>query len=412
MTQYNPSQKSPSLKPKRSLSSLRDAALLAAGQRALKRLQGGAISVTGPSGRQAVMGQGDVQARIALKSLKPLWQSVSRGGLGFAESYLDGDVETEDLGGLMRFYAGQYDVLSASGRGVFEVRGADKAWHRGRSNTREGSRSNIHAHYDLGNSFYKLWLDPGMTYSSALYQSTSDDLSVAQDAKYNKILEALRLEPGDSLLEIGCGWGGMAERSALTGATVKGITISNEQLDYARRRLQSAGLSSQAEVAFTDYRDVTGRYDHIVSIEMIEAVGEEHWPSYFATLRERLQPGGAAVVQAITIREEDFSLYSKRPDFIQRYIFPGGMLPTPEILKHQADKAGLTFETVERFGQSYAQTLRVWRDRFFAAWPEISALGFDDRFQRMWDYYLTYCEVGFERGYTDVGIYRFRRVGE
>ena len=196
------------------------------------------------------------------------------------------------------------------------------------------------------------------------------------------------------------------------GITVKGITISNEQLAYAQKRLQQAGLGERADIAFTDYRDVTGHFDHIVSIEMIEAVGEDHWPTYFATLRERLKTGGSAVVQAITIREQDFELYRKRPDFIQRYIFPGGMLPTPSILKQQAEAAGLKFETVHVFGQSYAETLRVWRERFFQAWPQIATLGFDDRFKRMGEYYLTYCEVAFERGYTDVGIYRFRRVGE
>jgi len=187
---------------------------------------------------------------------------------------------------------------------------------------------------------------------------------------------------------------------------VSAVTVSAEQLNYAKQRIETSGLHSKAEISFTDYRDVTGQYDRIVSIEMIEAVGEEHWPGYFATLANRLKPGGAAVLQAITIREEDFEGYRATPDFIQRYIFPGGMLPTVSIMQQMSQQAGLTFETVERFGASYAQTLRDWRDRFHAAWPEIAALGFDDRFRRMWDYYLTYCEVGFERGFTDVGIYR------
>jgi cyclopropane-fatty-acyl-phospholipid synthase len=392
------------------LKRLRDGALLAAGQRVLQHLDSGAVEVTAPTGRREVLGRGAVQADMRLKSLSPLWQSATRGGIGFAESYMAGDVETDDLGRLMRFYANHYDTLADKGRGLFEVRGADKSWHRARSNTREGSRSNIHAHYDLGNAFYKLWLDPGMTYSSALYKKPTDDLGSAQDAKYNCILDALRLGPDNSLLEIGCGWGGMAERAAKTGASVHGITISKEQLAFAQQRLHANGLADKAEIAFTDYRDVQGSFDHIVSIEMIEAVGEDHWPTYFSTLRERLKPGGSAVIQAITIREQDFPLYSQRPDFIQRYIFPGGMLPTPTILQQQAARVGLSFETIERFGTSYAATLVRWREQFFAAWPHIEKLGFDLRFQRMWDYYLTYCEVAFEHGYTDVGIYRFRRL--
>ena len=392
------------------LAAARDAMLLRAGQSALKSVSGASLRVTGPTGQSALLGRGPEAADMTLKSLRPLWQAARRGGIGFAESYIDGDIETGDLGRMMRFFADNYDHLTASGRGVFQVRSADKSWHRKRANTREGSKANISAHYDLGNAFYKQWLDPGMTYSSALYTRDASTLDEAQDAKYARIIEALQLGAGTSLLEIGCGWGGMAERGARAGADVSAVTVSSEQLAYARDRIGKAGLASRAELSFTDYRDVTGQYDRIVSIEMIEAVGEEHWPGYFATLNQRLKPGGCAVVQAITIREEDFPLYRARPDFIQRYIFPGGMLPTVSIMKEMSEKAGLSFEIIERFGPSYAQTLRDWRDRFHRAWPEISALGFDARFRRMWDYYLTYCEVGFERGYTDVGIYRMSKA--
>lgn len=393
----------------RSFAAARDALLLRASQAGLSRVAGASMRVTGPSGQSALLGHGPEAADMKLKSLRPLWHAAARGGIGFAESYMDGDVETGDLGRMMRFFADHYDQIAASGRGLFQVRGADKSWHRKRSNTREGSKANIHAHYDLGNEFYKLWLDPGMTYSSALYGRSGGSLEHAQDAKYARIIEALQIGPGTSLLEIGCGWGGMAERGAQAGAHVSAVTVSSEQLGYARNRIDKAGLSSRAEISFTDYRDVSGQYDRIVSIEMIEAVGEEHWPGYFATLANRLKPGGSAVVQAITIREEDFPLYRSRPDFIQRYIFPGGMLPTVSIMQQLSANAGLTFETIERFGPSYAQTLRDWRVRFHHAWPDISALGFDARFRRMWDYYLTYCEVGFERGYTDVGIYRMTK---
>jgi cyclopropane-fatty-acyl-phospholipid synthase len=395
-----------------SLARARDAVLLRAAQRVLKGLDGSSVKVTGPSGRSAIIGRGPQTASLELKSLRPLWQAATRGGLGFAESYMDGDVKVDDLGRVMRVFCDNYEQIAASGRGLFKVRGADKVWHRARSNTREGSKANIHAHYDLGNEFYKLWLDPGMTYSSALYPSEGASLDTAQDAKYARILEALQLGPGTSLLEIGCGWGGMAERGAIAGADVSAVTVSAEQLAYAQDRIEKSGLRTKAEVSFTDYRDVTGQYDRIVSIEMIEAVGEEHWLGYFATLANRLKPGGSAVVQAITIREEDFPLYRSRPDFIQRYIFPGGMLPTVSVMQQMAGQVGLSFETIERFGPSYAQTLRDWRAQFQTAWPKISALGFDERFRRMWDYYLTYCEVGFERGYTDVGIYRMTKPAD
>lgn len=393
------------------VASARDALLLRAAQRALKGLEGAAVRVSGPSGCSAVLGRGPEVANIRLHSLRPLWRAARKGGIGFAESYIDGDVETADLAGLMRFFAENFDQIADAGRGLFQVRSADKGWHRARANTRAGSKANIRAHYDLGNAFYKLWLDPGMTYSSGLYACAGQHLEAAQDAKYARVLEALQLGPGTSLLEIGCGWGGMAERVARAGAHVTAVTVSAEQLAYARERMEQHKLQTRAEIAFTDYRDVTGQYDRVVSIEMIEAVGEENWPCYFDALYSRLKLGGCAVVQAITIREQDFALYRSRPDFIQRHIFPGGMLPTVSILQKMSERAGLQFETVERFGPSYALTLRDWRSRFQAAWPSIAALGFDQSFKRKWEYYLTYCEVGFEQGFTDVGIYRMVKKG-
>ncbi len=388
---------------------LRDGLLLAAARKALSHVQGSSLRVSGPSGRTAILGTGRESAHLKIKSLRALSGAARRAGLGFAESFISGEVDTDDLAGVMRFFAGNYDQIAGSGRGLFRVRGADKGWHRARSNTREGSRANIHAHYDLGNAFYRLWLDPSMTYSSALYRTATQSLADAQDAKYAAVLEALQVRTGNSLLEIGCGWGSMAERAAQAGASVSAITVSAKQLAYAQAHLAKAGLDTRAAVSFTDYRDVTGQYDRIVSLEMIEAVGEEHWPQFFSTLASRLNPGGHAVLQAITIREQDFALYRSRPDFIQRYIFPGGMLPTVEIIQQMSERSGLKFETIERFGPSYAQTLRDWRSRFQAAWPQIAALGFDERFRRMWTYYLTYCEVGFEHGFTDVGIYRLSK---
>ncbi|MGQ0671726.1 MAG: class I SAM-dependent methyltransferase [Hyphomicrobium sp.] len=396
------------------LARLRDEALLSAACRTFERAGLSPIAVGLPSGTHRTLGStnigsGAATAHLHLKSFWPLWRSVRRGGLGFAESFMRGEIETDDLGDLIRYFLDNYETLVSSGRGRFEVSGSDRSWHQERDNTREGSRRNIAAHYDLGNAFYERWLDPGMTYSSALRQQEGQTLESAQEAKYALTLDALELKPGQRLLEIGCGWGGMAERAARAGSDVTAITVSNEQLAYTSQRLSAAGLGDAAEVRFQDYRDLAGTFDRLVSIEMIEAVGEAHWPTYFATIAERLKRGGTAVLQAITIREEDFALYRSRPDFIQRYIFPGGMLPTVTLMRQHAERVGLEFETVQRFGASYAWTLAEWRRRFRAAWPAIADLGFDERFRRMWEYYLIYCEVGFERGVCDVGTYRLHK---
>jgi cyclopropane-fatty-acyl-phospholipid synthase len=282
-------------------------------------------------------------------------------------------------------------------------------YHRSRSNTRAGSRANISAHYDLGNAFYRLWLDPSMTYSSALYASPHQSLETAQHAKCDRILDALELQSGQRLLEIGCGWGHFAMRAAERGAQVTGLTLSQEQLQEAQSLAERSGQNERTEFRLQDYRDTTETYDRIASVEMIEAVGEENWPDYFKTLHDRLTAGGTAVLQAITIDEAIYDTYRAKADFIQRYIFPGGTLPTHALIEQHAQAAGLTFETVELFGASYAKTLAEWRRNFHAAWPEIAKLGFDERFKRMWDYYLAYCEAGFERGTCDVGIYRLRK---
>lgn len=389
----------------------RDRALLNAAKRTFDRSKLGTLNVVMPSGLCSEIGVGgqDVPS-IRLNSLMPLWRSVRRGGLGFAESFIEGEIETDDLAGLIRYFLDNYETLVATGRGRFDVSRSDRRWHAARDNTREGSRSNIAAHYDLGNAFYAKWLDPGMTYSSALTAGGAGSLEAAQQAKYALTLDALDLKPGERLLEIGCGWGGMVEQAVRAGSDVTAITVSKEQLAYARDRIAAAGLQGGADLRFQDYRDLAGSFDKLVSIEMIEAVGEAHWPTYFATIARSLNSGGTAVLQAITIREEDFDIYRARPDFIQRYIFPGGMLPTVSLMREHARRAGLEFETVKRFGQCYAWTLAEWRKRFAAAWPEIQPLGFDERFRRMWEYYLIYCEVGFERAVVDVGTYRLRKA--
>ncbi len=371
----------------------------------------GRLQVEFPSGGCVALGGGTGPAgRMKLKSFKPVWRLLTRGSLGLAESYMRGEIDTPDLGAVLRFLNMNYVAVQSASGGVSRARLSDVWWHRRRDNSRQGSRSNIAAHYDLGNDFYSLWLDPGMTYSSGIFRSQGTSLEAAQEEKYSVVLDALGLGAGKRLLEIGFGWGGLAERAVRNGMHVTGITLSKEQLAFARERLSPAGLTARADLRLEDYRDCSGEFDGIASIEMIEAVGEAHWPRYFQTIASRLKPGGKAVIQSITIDERYFETYRRQTDFIQRYIFPGGMLPTVVRMKEEAARAGLAFETVERFGSSYAATLTNWRSRFQARWPEIERLGFDERFRRMWIYYLTYCEVGFESGDVDVGIYRLTRI--
>jgi cyclopropane-fatty-acyl-phospholipid synthase len=270
-------------------------------------------------------------------------------------------------------------------------------------NTRRQARRNIYAHYDIGNAFYSAWLDPSMTYSSALFEDHTPDLAAAQNNKYRRLAEAIDLQPGQKLLEIGCGWGGFAEYAAKTyGANVVGLTISKEQRDFAQARIQNAGLGEKVEIRLQDYRDERDQYDRIASIEMIEAVGEQFWPRYFSQLRDRLLPGGLAGIQAITIQDSLFHAYRREVDFIQRYVFPGGMLPSPQVLKSLGERFGVPVIRERIFGQDYAKTLAIWRSNFRAAWPHLMPSGFDDRFRRLWEYYLAYCEAGFLSGNIDV----------
>jgi cyclopropane-fatty-acyl-phospholipid synthase len=278
-------------------------------------------------------------------------------------------------------------------------------------NTKRQARRNIYAHYDIGNAFYSAWLDPSMTYSSALYEDHTPDLTSAQNNKYRRLAEAIDLRPDQKLLEIGCGWGGFAEFAAKQGARVVGLTISKEQRDFAQARIQQAGLSEKVEIRLQDYRDERGQYDRIASIEMIEAVGEQFWPNYFSQLRDRLLPGGLAGIQAITIQDSLFQTYRREVDFIQRYVFPGGMLPSPQVLKALGDKFGVPVIRERIFGEDYAKTLSTWRNNFREAWPNLKPLGFDDRFKRLWEYYLSYCEAGFLSGNIDVRQVVFAKSG-
>lgn len=392
------------------MAALRDAVLLKIVAAALPPVLSGRVRLTMPSGNSAVFGQpGGVEAHLTLKDLSPIWKAMRRGAIGFADAYVSGSLEPRDLADLLRFFVDNRPNLVNASRGLFGVRVSDRIYHRSRRNTRSGSRRNIAAHYDLGNEFYKRWLDGGLAYSSGLYRRGITTLEQSQAEKNRAILTALALEPGHRLLEIGCGWGGLAEMAGRAGADVTAITVSAEQHVYARDRIAAAGLADRVDIRFQDYRDTAGTFDRVVSVEMIEAVGAENWPTYFATIANRLSPGGIAILQGITIREESFPHYQSKPDFIQRYIFPGGMLPTKTLMAKHAADAGLSFEIVETFGRSYAATLAEWRRRFEAAWPEIEALGFDERFRRLWHYYLVYCQVGFERDVIDVGHYKLTK---
>jgi len=287
--------------------------------------------------------------------------------------------------------------------GMGLVRFYERARHWLHRNTRAQAKKNISYHYDLGNEFYAKWLDATMTYSSALFRTGQEDLSKAQRAKYASVIDQMGVKAGDHILEIGCGWGGFAEYAAgERGLRVTGLTISQSQYDYAVARMKRAGLSDEVEIVMRDYRDEVGTYDGIASIEMFEAVGEKFWPTFFTTVRERLKPGAKATLQIITVSNKQFETYRKGVDFIQKHIFPGGMLPSENALVTQIRQAGLRRIGSIEFGQSYSQTLRRWHEKFNDKWDEISAMGFDERFYRMWNYYLTSCAASFRGGNCDV----------
>jgi cyclopropane-fatty-acyl-phospholipid synthase len=383
------------------------------GRRLLRFEPEGAVLLTLPDGQRIRFGRPgrDAEVTLKLRNYRVLRSVALRGTIGFAEAYIDGDIDSDDLTALFGFFVRNRDRLANSGRGVFKVRLPDRLAHLRRRNSKSGSRRNISDHYDLGNDFFRPWLDADMNYSSGYYAGGAETLEAAQCAKLDVMLDMLELSGGERLLEIGCGWGAFACRAARqTGARVTGITLSREQLHHARLAAVDAGVGAACDFRYQDYRDVEGRFDRIASIEMIEAVGEDYWPRYFAVLNDRLDPGGIAVLQAITIDESRFEHYRRTPDFIQRYIFPGGMLPTPTAIATHAAVAGFRLDRQVRFGACYARTVRTWRERFEAAWPTIAELGFDERFRRRWRYYLAYCEAGFLENVIDVGIYRLRKA--
>ncbi|OHX11242.1 SAM-dependent methyltransferase [Chromobacterium sphagni] len=376
----------------------------------LSRLRHGSLKVVTPDGETLWFGAPHAQAdaELALRDWRACGRILAGGDIGFAEAYRDGWLDCPDLAVLLRLALRNENALQLGELG----RWAARLWHRLRHllrvNSRRGSRRNIHAHYDIGNDFYRLWLDPSWTYSSAWFDGDyALPLADAQTRKYQRICQQLQLRPGMRVLEIGCGWGGFAEHAARLGVAVHGITISDAQLDFARRRLASEPL---VKLEHRDYRDLSGQYDAIVSIEMFEAVGERYWSGYFDTLRRCLKPGGKALAQSITIEESRFETYRAEADFIQTFIFPGGMLPSRERFERAAHHSQLSCRNRLDFGADYAETLRRWRMAFEANLDAIRGQGFDEAFIRLWRLYLCYCEAGFDAGRIGVSQFLLQRL--
>ena len=342
-------------------------------------------------------------AQVDIHNHEVFARLIREGDLGFSDAYLEHWWSTPDLQAFMDWVHADNDDLYDGFPGMGLVRFYEKLRFWLQSNSKRQARKNISHHYDLGNDFYGLWLDETMTYSSALFTTGQESLEAAQIAKYASMVDQMGVKEGDHVLEIGCGWGGFAEYAAKErGLKVTGLTISKEQLEYSKKRIESKGLQDKVNIKLQDYRDEKGRYDGIASIEMFEAVGQKYWPVYFETIKNCLHPGRQATLQIITVQDARWEVYQRGVDFIQKYIFPGGMLPSPNALKAEVQNAGLSVVKSKEFGLSYSQTLRRWHDVFNAKWDQAAALGFDDRFRRMWNFYLTSCAATFESGNCDV----------
>lgn len=369
------------------------------------RLAVGSLTLVDPQGRSMLFGkQGQwPHAQLHIHDWRAASAIMRQGDVGFAESYRRQWVDCPDLLSLFRLAIQNEDAVNAV-HGTWWALLFKRLVHWVlRDNNRKGSRRNILAHYDLGNSFYRLWLDESMSYSSAIFKHGIDgDLCQAQHAKYDRLLDLIDAKPGQHVLEIGCGWGGFAERAAQRGLKVTGITLSDEQLAWAQARMQRHGFEEQVELSICDYRDVQGQYDHIVSIEMFEAVGLRHWPGFFSMVKRSLKPGGCAAIQTIDIADHQFETYVRSTDFIQQYIFPGGMLPSPARFRTLAQDAKLQVRDEFSFGLDYAETLNRWLQQFEAKLEDVRELGFDESFVRIWRMYLAYCEAGFREQRTDV----------
>ena len=381
----------------------------------LAQLQSGHLKLTLPNQEVKEFGikSDSLHAEIQILDWSVFKQVLSHGDIGFAESYIRGEWNTPDLQALLELTARNRAILDKAIFGSWLGSLAYRLRHWFRDNSKSGSRKNIHAHYDLGNAFYTLWLDPTMSYSSAWFsEGDKQSLMDAQRAKIARILESIHTKAGDHILEIGCGWGGFMEEALRNDNQITGLTLSTEQRDFAESRLQkvSAKLSGSKkfEVRLQDYRDCAEQYDGIASIEMFEAVGENHWGEYFQIIAKRLKAGGKACIQTIVIAEDLFDRYRQSTDFIQQYVFPGGMLPSPSKFKAAAASAGLEVEAEFTFGADYAKTLCLWRDSFNQKIDEIYRLGFDEAFIRLWNFYLMYCAAGFSEKNIDVVQYTLR----
>lgn len=378
----------------------------------LQEIEHGCLHLTLPNGIELSVGHGTPDAFIRFDQWSAFRDVLTKGDIGFAEGYISGAWHTPDLTGVLSLLANNRRSLDQAIYGRWWGRVYARLRHLLNANTKQGSRRNIASHYDLGNDFYAYWLDPSMTYSSARFDGDySQSLESAQTRKYQHMLDFLDLPAGQSLLEIGCGWGGFAEHAATQSKhTIRGITLSQEQLDYARARIKQSRLNDQCQFALQDYRDEERQYDGIVSIEMFEAVGEAYWPTYFDTLKRCLKQGGRAVVQTILIDHALFDRYRTGTDFIQQYVFPGGMLPSSKRFNEEAVRAGLRITREEHFGLDYAETLRRWRTLFHEQANQVRSLGFDERFMRIWHFYLAYCEAGFRAGSIDVAQFRLEHA--
>lgn len=384
--------------------------------RLLAHLRHGTLDLHQPDGTHTRFGSGQApRATMRLQDWTVCSAVLQRGDIGLADSYLAGHWHSPDLTALLRLFIANREVIERAVYGSWWGSALQRLRHLLNRNSRAGSRRNIAAHYDLGNDFYRLWLDPTMNYSSAWFEAGREtDLVAAQQAKMRRALQQAGVQPGSQVLEIGCGWGAVAELAARDfGAKLTGITLSQEQLRYGRERLAAAGLDAATELRLQDYRDVVNqgeaRFDAVVSIEMFEAVGREYWPGYFKAVHQALKPGGRACVQTITIRDDLFERYARSTDFIQQYIFPGGMLPSASEFRRAAEAAGLVVETSFHFGPDYAETLRRWHTAFQLQAAAIEQQGYDSHFMRLWSYYLCYCEAAFDEGNTDVVQFTLRK---
>lgn len=374
----------------------------------LEEIEQGTFKLILPKTEEKILLRGktnlNLEATLEIKSWKALWLIYSRGSLGFTEGYLENYWDTDDLMKLMDLISKNYNSFDRvnSGSGFWKL--FTKFSHFRNENSLSGSKKNIHAHYDLGNDFYKSWLDETMTYSSGFFEGNSDNLKEAQNKKYKLILDTLNLPKNSSILEIGCGWGGFLEYASSVGYKIKGITISQEQFKFASNRIK--GLTNNPEIELTDYRKLKGKFDAVVSIEMFEAVGSKYWKTYFDVVKQLLKSNGQALIQTITMKEDFYEGYHDWPDFIQTYIFPGGELSSDKVFKENAANSELIASDITNFAASYAKTLEIWYKNFQKEWDAIGEIGFDEKFKRTWDMYLSYCRGGFLNNQLEVSQYK------